>query len=334
MRATRAEVARLAGVSPAVVSYVLNGGPRNVAPETRRRVEEAIASLEYRPNAIAQALRGGRSGAIGVVVGPGAEGMFSALTPALQAASIEFGYAMYVSLVTDAGRERQDARSLVDRRVDALIAVEPEDPSSYAQLQADGTPVAFIGNRVCEDVSISLVTDPVAAHRALVERVENLDVGAVVRSAALPKFDTASAIPAAGGSARMSHSIDSGTTVDIGTAAGGAELLEVLRRRAGTAVMCATDAELDRALWLLGAVGLEREGHYFTSSRTDLRVMRGPVADIEINWDLKAGLSSILGDLIKQCDGQGVSFSHRHAAWTVSGLRYAESSMTWGEQDL
>ncbi|MFP3422421.1 LacI family DNA-binding transcriptional regulator, partial [Bacillus sp. SIMBA_161] len=32
----------MAGVSPSVVSYVLNGGPRNVAPETRRRVEEAI----------------------------------------------------------------------------------------------------------------------------------------------------------------------------------------------------------------------------------------------------------------------------------------------------
>jgi LacI family transcriptional regulator, galactose operon repressor len=47
---TRADVARYAGVSTAVVSYVMNGGPRKVAPETAARVEEAIARLDYRPN--------------------------------------------------------------------------------------------------------------------------------------------------------------------------------------------------------------------------------------------------------------------------------------------
>ena len=41
-RATAAEVARLAGVSAAVVSYVVNGGPRNVAPATAARVREAV----------------------------------------------------------------------------------------------------------------------------------------------------------------------------------------------------------------------------------------------------------------------------------------------------
>ena len=40
MAVRRKEVALLAGVSPAVVSYVLNGGPRNVAEETRLRVSE------------------------------------------------------------------------------------------------------------------------------------------------------------------------------------------------------------------------------------------------------------------------------------------------------
>ena len=35
---TRAEVARLAGVSTAVVSYVVNGGPKRVSPDTAARV--------------------------------------------------------------------------------------------------------------------------------------------------------------------------------------------------------------------------------------------------------------------------------------------------------
>lgn len=57
MAVTRSDVARLAGVAPAVVSYVLNHGPRPV--------EAAIRKLDYRPNAIASALRGGSTRSIG-----------------------------------------------------------------------------------------------------------------------------------------------------------------------------------------------------------------------------------------------------------------------------
>ena len=39
---TQADVARAAGVSTAVVSYVVNNGPRPVSPEARERVEAAI----------------------------------------------------------------------------------------------------------------------------------------------------------------------------------------------------------------------------------------------------------------------------------------------------
>ena len=56
----RADVARLAGTSPAVVSYVLNEGPRPVAPKTRARVLAAVEQLGYRPNGIARCARTGR----------------------------------------------------------------------------------------------------------------------------------------------------------------------------------------------------------------------------------------------------------------------------------
>ena len=44
-RATRADVARLAGVSTAVVSYVFNNGPRPVAADTAQQVREAAEKL-------------------------------------------------------------------------------------------------------------------------------------------------------------------------------------------------------------------------------------------------------------------------------------------------
>jgi DNA-binding LacI/PurR family transcriptional regulator len=65
-RATIEDVARRAGVTKSTVSHALSG-KRPVSPETRRRIDEAIAALGYRPNPVAQRLAAGRSGAIGFV---------------------------------------------------------------------------------------------------------------------------------------------------------------------------------------------------------------------------------------------------------------------------
>ena len=56
---TQKEVAERAGVTRSMVSYVLNGTKRSVAPETRQKILEAIKELEYRPNKNAQALLSG-----------------------------------------------------------------------------------------------------------------------------------------------------------------------------------------------------------------------------------------------------------------------------------
>jgi LacI family transcriptional regulator len=69
---TQEDVARQAGVSRAIVSYVLNNGPRKVSDETRNRVLTAIQELGYRPNKYAQRLKMGADAAqnsIGIVAG-------------------------------------------------------------------------------------------------------------------------------------------------------------------------------------------------------------------------------------------------------------------------
>jgi len=57
---TRKDIAEEAGVSETVVSYVINGN-RYVLAEKRKRVEEAIEKLNYRPNIMARALKGKQS---------------------------------------------------------------------------------------------------------------------------------------------------------------------------------------------------------------------------------------------------------------------------------
>ncbi|GAB4530878.1 MAG: LacI family DNA-binding transcriptional regulator [Anaerolineae bacterium] len=72
---TQKDVAKHAGVSSAVVSYVVNNGPRQVSEETRQRVLTAVRELGYRPNKFAQALSredgGVAENQIGIIVGGG-----------------------------------------------------------------------------------------------------------------------------------------------------------------------------------------------------------------------------------------------------------------------
>ena len=61
------ELARLADVSPATVSRVING-TANVAPEKRERVLEAIAQTEFVPNEVARSLFKKSAKIIGLII--------------------------------------------------------------------------------------------------------------------------------------------------------------------------------------------------------------------------------------------------------------------------
>ena len=69
LRPTTADVARLASVSTATVSYVLNQAEgRKISPRTREAVYRAAAQLGYRPNVAARNLARGKSGVVLYVV--------------------------------------------------------------------------------------------------------------------------------------------------------------------------------------------------------------------------------------------------------------------------
>ncbi|MFF8818199.1 LacI family DNA-binding transcriptional regulator [Leucobacter sp. NPDC015123] len=91
-RPTLADVAAKAGTSTAVVSYVVNNGPRAVAPATRERVEKAIGELGYRRNPIAGALSAGRSNLVGLIVPDTANGFFGELSRCFEAEGRKRGF--------------------------------------------------------------------------------------------------------------------------------------------------------------------------------------------------------------------------------------------------
>ncbi|OHV51952.1 hypothetical protein CgIS1_17780 [Frankia sp. CgS1] len=95
-RVTRDDVARLAGTSTAVVSYVVNGGPRPVAGATRARVLAAIEQLGYRPNALARGLSMRGVMLLGLVVPDAANPFFARLVHAVERAAARRGHLLLV----------------------------------------------------------------------------------------------------------------------------------------------------------------------------------------------------------------------------------------------
>ena len=119
---TRDDVARLAGVSPAVVSYVVNGGPRAVSPANEAKVRQAIRALGYRPNAAARALALGSSEMLAMIVSDAMNPFFASLARAVENAAAERGYTLLLADSQASLRtERRLIKNFAARRVDGLF---------------------------------------------------------------------------------------------------------------------------------------------------------------------------------------------------------------------
>jgi LacI family transcriptional regulator len=120
---TRDDVARRAGVSSAVVSYVLNGGPRPVSAERRARVLAAIGELGYRRDAVAAALSSRRSGTLGLLLPDASNPYFADLARRIEDAAFARGYTILIgNAAEDRDREARHLEAFLAHRVDGVIA--------------------------------------------------------------------------------------------------------------------------------------------------------------------------------------------------------------------
>lgn len=124
---TQADVARLAGVSRATVSYVVNGqagGQIPISDETRQRVLAAIAELDYVPDARARALRSGSTKTIGLIIPNVQNPHFWEVAAGVEQEASRAGYHILLSSISP---ESSDAEAVFEdlshRRIDGLIMV-------------------------------------------------------------------------------------------------------------------------------------------------------------------------------------------------------------------
>lgn len=164
MAVTRAQVARRAGTSPALVSYVLNDGPRSVAPATRDRILAAIDELGYRPNAVARSLRMARGHSLGLIVPDSSNPFFAQLARAVEETAFEHGYPIFVGNAADQDvREIGYLRAFTDRQVEGLLVIPTsQSPALVREYAAVHTPLVVIDRLLDPERLPNVTTDGVA----------------------------------------------------------------------------------------------------------------------------------------------------------------------------
>lgn len=133
--ATQQDVARLAGVSTATVSRVLNN--RKVTTSViRKRVQAAMETLNYIPHAGARALATRRSGLLGAIVPTLHDATFAEGINAFERTAQRLGYALNLSVSErDPQHEHTLVQQMIERGVDGLLLVgNLRDPAVYQQL--------------------------------------------------------------------------------------------------------------------------------------------------------------------------------------------------------
>lgn len=155
------DVAARAGVGLSTVSRVVSG-KGGVSRAKTAAVEAAIKALDFSRNDFAHTLRTGTAGTIGVVVTRISDPFYSTLVSAIEHAARERDVLVLVASTTDdADEAKRVVKRLLQRRLDGLVMVVPEETDlSLVQRELDkGVPIVFVDRPPTNLEADSVVVD-------------------------------------------------------------------------------------------------------------------------------------------------------------------------------
>ncbi|HWD68739.1 MAG TPA: LacI family DNA-binding transcriptional regulator [Solirubrobacteraceae bacterium] len=168
------DVADAAGVSIRTVSNVVNGYAPT-SEDVRRRVEQAVKELGYRPNVLARNLKQGRTGMIALVVPELDVPYFAELSRAIITMGREHGYTVILDQTDgEPDREREMVMSKGSAAMFDGIILSPLALSRAELIQRDpATPLVLLGEHIAgsgfDHVSIDNVSAAKAATLHLID---------------------------------------------------------------------------------------------------------------------------------------------------------------------
>ncbi|KOY80281.1 LacI family DNA-binding transcriptional regulator [Lysinibacillus macroides] len=187
-KTTIADVARYANVSNSTVSQYLNKRYEYMSTETRKKIEEAVEALQYRPNLMARSLKQKSTFTIGIIVANIIHDFSTKIINALEAEFDKKGFHMIVCNSADnPKKEREHVETLLEKQVDGLIVFPTgENQNLYIRLNQQKMPIVFI-DRFIEDVAIpAVLLDNFSAMDMAVEQFQKQPLAIVTTSLALP----------------------------------------------------------------------------------------------------------------------------------------------------
>jgi LacI family transcriptional regulator len=181
------DVARLSGVSPMTVSRVINDSAR-VSPESRRRVEEAIAELGYVPSRLARGLSRQKTGTLALIVPDVANPFFTLIVRGAEDVARRAGYRMILcDTRADLTLEGEVIEEMIAHRVEGIVIAPVSDRSlrHLRRLTTFGVPFVLV-DRTVPRVDCDVVHgDSVGGARRLVQHLISLGhrrIGFIVES--------------------------------------------------------------------------------------------------------------------------------------------------------
>jgi DNA-binding LacI/PurR family transcriptional regulator len=195
-RPTIDDIARRAGVSKGAVSFALNGRP-GVSAETRQRILEIAAQLNWRPNSAALALGQSRAGVVGFVLNRparilGTETFFPELLSGIQLGLSPSHIALHMLVVSSVDEEVETYREWWHaHRVDGVILVDPRaDDPRIRVLEELGMPAVQIGSHASRGSRVPTVwIDDAEAARTLFGYVAALGHKRIAHVAGTAEFE-------------------------------------------------------------------------------------------------------------------------------------------------
>jgi len=143
-KCTMRDVARLAGVSVATVSAVING-TAHVSERRTQRVREAMEALDYYPDQVARSLKIGRTDVIGMVIPDITNPFFPQVVRGVEDAAREQGYSVILcNSNEDPNEERRLLDTLFSRRVDGVVIACSDASTAYDTLLRRRFPIVFV----------------------------------------------------------------------------------------------------------------------------------------------------------------------------------------------
>ncbi|AQA16760.1 LacI family DNA-binding transcriptional regulator [Streptomyces samsunensis] len=141
------DVARAAGVSPATVSRVFNGG--KVTPARALSVQEAAAALGFAPNRVARSLRKQRSSVIALIIPDIENPFFTSLARGVEDAAQRTSLSVVLcNSDEDTEKERRYLEvALGEQMAGVIVAAASQDETDLGPLTDRGVPVVAVDRR-------------------------------------------------------------------------------------------------------------------------------------------------------------------------------------------